>query len=186
MWRLLKCLWDVYVLIACRINICRIYYCRGQDDCNELFKCPSSTSQKVDPIDQFFVSALIISINSSSSSVQFSYSQILKIVEIPRITQNWILFKWVKGRNYYLPLKNVCVNFIWIFPLFWLTHAEAIDIIAKTQISISDTFFFILLQFFLFFLLYSPNGRVEKSFSRTEKAIRDVHDEMKQEWNVYF
>lgn len=179
MWRLLKCLWDVYVLIACRINICRIYYCRGQDDCNELFKCPSSTSQKVDPIDQSRD-------NSSSSSVQFSYSQILKIVEIPRITQNWILFKWVKGRNYYLPLKNLCVNFIWIFPLFWLTHAEAIDIIAKTQISISDTFFFILLQFFLFFLLYSPNGRVEKSFSRTEKAIRDVHDEMKQEWNVYF
>lgn len=54
--------WNVYETFMSSLHagsICRIYYCRGQDDCNELFKCPSSTSQKVDPIDQFFVSALI-------------------------------------------------------------------------------------------------------------------------------
>lgn len=128
-----------------------------------------------------------ISINSSSSSIRFSYSQILKIVEIPRKTHNGILFKRAKGRNYYLP-SNLCVNLIFFFSLFLLTHTDAIDIIAKTQISISDTFFFILLQFFFFLLLFlftHQMGEGRKNFSKRKKQYV-MFTTMKQEWNVYF
>ena len=81
--------WNVYETFMSSLHagsICRIYY-RGQDDnCNELFKCPSSTSQKVDPIDRLCcVSALIksqsILLHHPSDSVIFKSWKFLKYQE---------------------------------------------------------------------------------------------------------